>query len=70
MYSATLTLLYCPLHWKVEENKLSLDSPASCWMGEGVVWLATYHQSLMSPLPKNLGDQLGWLQYTFSTFIN
>ena len=33
------SLLY-PLHWKVEENKLPLDSPASCWKGEGVVWLA------------------------------
>ena len=22
------------------ENKLPLDSPASCWTGEGVVWLA------------------------------
>ena len=39
-YSATLTLLYYPLHWKVEENKLPLDSPASCWTGKDVVWLA------------------------------
>ena len=37
----TQTLLYYPLHWKVEENKLPLDSPASCWAGEGVAWLTT-----------------------------
>jgi len=40
-YSATLTLLYFPLHWRVDENKLPLDSPVSCWMGEDVVQLAT-----------------------------
>ena len=28
-YSATLTLLYYPLHWKIEENQLLLDSPVS-----------------------------------------
>ena len=38
---------------------------------EGVVWLATCHQSLMTPLPQNLGDQLDWLlQHAHSTFIN
>ena len=34
------SLLLYPLHWKVEENKLPLVSTASCWIGEGVVWLA------------------------------
>jgi len=24
----------------------------------------------MTPLPPNLGDQLGWLQHTHCTFIN
>ena len=59
-----------PLLEKVEENKLPLDSPASCWTGEGVVWLAPWHQSLMTPLLQNLGDHLGWLQHAHSTFIN